>query len=135
MVAPAAPGDVADGIRIQSGQSLCGQIRLDCHCPDAVARPFKPALRCLLHQPSGKFSATPRTADFLRHSKELIRRTGLRRKFSPCTERILDMFSGSAGMRPSCDTDSIRVVAVWPQARHKGVENALSRLSSLRAVR
>src|SRR5262249_26521577 len=65
----------------------------------------------------------------------LIRLQARPRKFSPCTERIVDMNLASTGMRPSCDTDSIRFVALWPQARQKGVEKLLSRLSCLRPLR
>jgi hypothetical protein len=40
-----------------------------------------------------------------------------------------------AAMRPICDTDSILVVAVWPQARQKAVEIALSMFTRLQTVR
>jgi hypothetical protein len=40
-----------------------------------------------------------------------------------------------AAMRPPGDADSIRVVAVWQQARQKAVNISLSRFTCLRGVR
>jgi hypothetical protein len=59
----------------------------------------------------------------------------LAHKFYPCTERILDNDLSAAEMRPFRDTDSIRFVTVWPQARQKAVEITLSVFTSLQAVR
>jgi hypothetical protein len=81
------------------------------------------------------WAAPSRGAERLRAIRDLIGPADIHRKYFPCTERIVDKSLIKALLRPFCDTDSIRFVAVWPQARQKAVEFALSLLSCLRGVR
>src|SRR5262245_27178153 len=101
------------------------------HSPFPVRRSWKPTFSANRHSPLTTSRSQP---IFWRDQRlDSIRRA--ERKFSSCIERILDGVLAPAPMRPSCDTDSIRFVADWPQARQKGVENLLSRLSCLGPLR